>query len=68
MKISNPNVHKWHRVSINQRRTKDGSPLPGLVISQRGAVVLLSPEEWEDMKRAGDAILGINKPAPTKRC
>jgi hypothetical protein len=58
VKIGNPNVRKWDRISINQRRNKDGSPSPGLVISQRSAFVLVSTEEWEEIKRAGDAILG----------
>ncbi|QYL14931.1 hypothetical protein [Mycolicibacterium pallens] len=62
MKISNPNVRKWDRISVNQRRNKDGSPSTGLIISQRGVFVVASPEEWEEIKRAGDEIMEAQKP------
>ncbi|SHT43630.1 Uncharacterised protein [Mycobacteroides abscessus subsp. abscessus] len=62
MKINNPNVRKWDKISINSRRNKDGSPVAGLVISQRGAFILASAEEWEELKRAGDALIAAQKP------
>lgn len=62
MKINNPNVRKWDQISINSRKDKDGSPVDGLVISQRGAFILASAQEWEEIKRAGDALIAAQKP------
>lgn len=62
MRISNPNVRKVDRISVNQRRNKDGTPGNGLIISQRGVFVVASVEEWEEIKRAGDAIIEAQKP------
>jgi hypothetical protein len=56
VKIKNPNVRKWDRISVNRRRNKDGTPSAGVVISQRGAFIVASLKEWEEIKRAGDEI------------
>lgn len=62
MKIPNNNVDKRHQISINKRRDKDGNPVDGLVITQARGFILIGRDEWEEIRRAGDAIIAEQKP------
>ncbi|EHB58974.1 RND family transporter: Patched (Ptc) segmentation polarity protein [Mycolicibacterium rhodesiae JS60] len=67
MRLKNDHVDNRHRISINQRRDKDGNPTDGLVITQARGFILMSREEWLELRERGDAILGIDQPTPRKR-
>ncbi|CAN5675652.1 hypothetical protein BH10ACT9_BH10ACT9_28380 [soil metagenome] len=45
-------------ISVNNRRDRQGNPVDGLVISQRQRYLLMSREEWLELRAAADAILG----------